>query len=307
MSIGIYKRELVKGRLKGNFIYRVILPLSLHFRKSCHEKRAIWDFTATAFQRRYREIPLLSDYTPDWYFPGGCGIGCGVQRTVFLGLQRYGSKVCLHVPRWPGGNISDWILRKRRTRSLLALRPAFLNRATPSYHNKIKIWKHRWKRLFHIFYAMSSLFQPVFCVLPQRPCVYYTELHLGFVGRSLTKMAQNGDIFFLAMSLTYWHWWFYVGYLSAEDNKTYLPNIVTSTLKSIVAESDYRQNRMIFKLAVELAAMMNVVVANINIDPVSLERLRGECVKEVKRLNGAFSFDDAVSWQKGWEENEWNR
>ena len=89
---------------------------------------------------------------------------------------------------------------------------------------------------------------------------------------------------------------FYTGYLSAEDNKTYLPNIVTSTLK--------RQNRMIFKLAVELAVMMNVVAANNNIDPVSLERLRGECVKEVKRLNGSFSFDDAVSWQKGWGENE---
>ena len=97
---------------------------------------------------------------------------------------------------------------------------------------------------------------------------------------------------------------FYAGYLSAEDNKTYLPNIVTSTLKSIVAESDHRQNRMIFKLAVELAVMMNVVAANNNIDPVSLERLRGECVKEVKRLNGSFSFDDAMSWQKGWEENE---
>ena len=97
---------------------------------------------------------------------------------------------------------------------------------------------------------------------------------------------------------------FYAGYLSAEDNKTYLPNIVTSTLKSIVAESDHRQNRMIFKLAVELAVMMNVVAANNNIDPVLLERLRGECVKEVKRLNGSFSFDDAVSWQKGWEENE---
>ena len=97
---------------------------------------------------------------------------------------------------------------------------------------------------------------------------------------------------------------FYAGYLSAEDNKTYLPNIVTSTLKSIVAESDHRQNRMIFKLAVELAVMMNVVAANNNIDPVLLERLRGECVKEVKRLNGAFSFDDAVSWQNGWEEND---
>lgn len=63
-------------------------------------------------------------------------------------------------------------------------------------------------------------------------------------------------------------------------------------------------NQEIFKMAVELAVMMNVVAANNNIDPVSLERLRGECVKEVKRLNGAFSFDDAVSWQNGWEEND---
>lgn len=97
---------------------------------------------------------------------------------------------------------------------------------------------------------------------------------------------------------------FYAGYLSAEDNKTYLPNIVTSTLKSIVAESDHRQNRMLFKMAVELAMAMNVIAANSSIDKVSLERLRGECVKEVKRLNGSFSFDDAVDWQKGWEENE---
>lgn len=27
-------------------------------------------------------------------------------------------------------------------------------------------------------------------------------------------------------------------------------------------------------------------------------------VKEVKKLNGSFTFDDAVSWQKGWEKSE---
>ena len=92
---------------------------------------------------------------------------------------------------------------------------------------------------------------------------------------------------------------FYTGYLSSEDNKTYLPNIVTSTLKGIVAESDNRQSRMLFKLAVEMAMMMNVIASSQNIDPVSLDRLRGECVKEVKRTNGSFSFHDAVDWQKG--------
>ncbi len=93
---------------------------------------------------------------------------------------------------------------------------------------------------------------------------------------------------------------FYAGYLSAEDNKSYLPNVVTSTLKAIVAESDNRHNRMIFKLAVEMAVMMNVIASIQDIDKLSLDRLRGECVKEVKRLNGSFSFDDAVDWQKGY-------
>lgn len=41
---------------------------------------------------------------------------------------------------------------------------------------------------------------------------------------------------------------FYAGYLSAEENRSYLPNVVTSTLKSIVAESDNRQNRMLLSL-----------------------------------------------------------
>ena len=92
---------------------------------------------------------------------------------------------------------------------------------------------------------------------------------------------------------------FYAGYLSTGNAKAYLPNVVTSTLKSIVAESDNRQNRMMFKLAVEIAIMQNLIATTQEIDPVSLERLRGECVKEVKRLNGGFSYEDALYWQKG--------
>ncbi len=92
---------------------------------------------------------------------------------------------------------------------------------------------------------------------------------------------------------------FYCGYLTSRDQKSYLPSIVTSTLKSIVAESDNRQNRMLFKLAVEIAIMQNLMATRQDIDSISLQRLRGECVKEVKRLNGTFSFEDAMDWQKG--------
>ena len=92
---------------------------------------------------------------------------------------------------------------------------------------------------------------------------------------------------------------FYIGYLTSEDKKGYLPSVVTSTLKSVVAESDNRQNRMIFKLAVEIAIMQNLMASLNEIDPLSMERLRGECVQEVKRLSGGFTFEDALTWQKG--------
>lgn len=92
---------------------------------------------------------------------------------------------------------------------------------------------------------------------------------------------------------------FYAGYLTSQNRDGYLPSVVTSTLKSIVAESDNRTSRILFKIAVELAVLQNVVAATNEIDEVTLNRLRGECVKEVKRLNGSLSFDDAVDWQKG--------
>ena len=92
---------------------------------------------------------------------------------------------------------------------------------------------------------------------------------------------------------------FYIGYLTSENNKSFLPSIVTSTLKSIVAESDNRTSRILFKIAVELAILQNIVAATNEIDDVSLKRLRGECVKEVMRLKGSLDFDDALDWQKG--------
>lgn len=70
-------------------------------------------------------------------------------------------------------------------------------------------------------------------------------------------------------------------------------------MKSIVKESDNRMSRAMFKIAVELAITMNLIASSQDVDKITLDRLRGECIKEVKRLNGTFSFDDAYYWQKG--------
>lgn len=90
---------------------------------------------------------------------------------------------------------------------------------------------------------------------------------------------------------------YYAGHVMADEDTSYLPNALLSNMKSVVAESDNRHSKMLFKLAVEMAVMMNVVAASNEIDEISLARLRGECIQEVKRLNGNFSFEDAVEWQ----------
>lgn len=91
---------------------------------------------------------------------------------------------------------------------------------------------------------------------------------------------------------------FYIGFLTAEDKSNFLPNMFLSNMRGIVSESDTRISRLLFKMSVEMAIMMNLLAFEYQVDPDVLQRLRGECVKEVKRLNGSFSFEDAINWQK---------
>ncbi len=92
---------------------------------------------------------------------------------------------------------------------------------------------------------------------------------------------------------------FYLGYLSQKENRDFYSSVVTSTVKSIVEESENKLSRVIFKFAVELAITMNLIAASHKLDKVTLDRLRGECVNEVKRLSGDFDFDTAELWQHG--------
>ena len=90
---------------------------------------------------------------------------------------------------------------------------------------------------------------------------------------------------------------YYAELHSLKDCRNVIPDIITSTLKDIVRESDNRQGRLLFKMAVELTILQNIVAASNNIDVATLERVRGICVNGVKKLNGIISFDEAVRWQ----------
>ncbi len=89
----------------------------------------------------------------------------------------------------------------------------------------------------------------------------------------------------------------YLGYLQAKDTQGMLPNSILSAMKAIENESDNRQNRILFKLAVEMAMMMNILAAYCEVNENDLETLRYNCIQEVKKINGMLRFEDACLWQ----------
>ena len=92
---------------------------------------------------------------------------------------------------------------------------------------------------------------------------------------------------------------FYCGYISAEEGVRFLPAVITSALTGMVDSLENRMARLIFKLAVEMAMMMNILAANAEVDEALLRKLRGKCVDDVKKSIGAVTFEDVVRFQKG--------
>lgn len=90
---------------------------------------------------------------------------------------------------------------------------------------------------------------------------------------------------------------FYDGYTRSLQENEYLPIALSSALNGIVKTSEDRIARVLFKNAVELAMMMNVLSATAEIDETTLRKLRAKCVKDVKGTLGKINFEDVYKYQ----------
>ncbi len=87
---------------------------------------------------------------------------------------------------------------------------------------------------------------------------------------------------------------FYTGYISGQDTVAFLPAALVAALRGVIQNSEARTARLLFKLAVEVSMMTKVFAMGLQIDPRDLERVREQCVQQVKKTNGSISFKDAV-------------
>ena len=92
---------------------------------------------------------------------------------------------------------------------------------------------------------------------------------------------------------------FYCDYVASQDCFSVLPPMLVAAIRATVQNSESHICRLLFKLAVEMDMMMNVLAAAMEIPEEQLRELRGRCVQEVKKTPGMISLDDAVEYQGG--------
>lgn len=108
----------------------------------------------------------------------------------------------------------------------------------------------------------------------------------------LAKKRNCGTSDFIAEAIE-----FYSGFLSNQNDTSFLPDAVADSMTKVMDPFTRKQGTLLFKIAVELTVLQNIVAANAQIDEATLQRVRGSCVNEVKKINGIISFDEAVRWQ----------
>lgn len=92
---------------------------------------------------------------------------------------------------------------------------------------------------------------------------------------------------------------FYIGYLTSEKIENYMLSTISSVMHSTVKDSENRMARAMYKLAVETSKLSHVIAYSHGVDEEALRKLQAKCTDEVKRINGAITFEDAYRFQNG--------
>ena len=88
---------------------------------------------------------------------------------------------------------------------------------------------------------------------------------------------------------------FYAGYLMGNAASDFLPQALVAALRGTVQDSENGIARLLFKLAVEVDMMMHLFATAMEIEPEILGKLRGLCVREIKKTNGSISLQELPS------------
>jgi metal-responsive CopG/Arc/MetJ family transcriptional regulator len=92
---------------------------------------------------------------------------------------------------------------------------------------------------------------------------------------------------------------YYTGQLATQKNDQFISTKVASLLRSLIKESEHKTEKIVFKLAVEIAMMMHLIARSQNVSQEDLDWLRSKSIDDIKGTNGTLKFDDIFWWFRG--------
>ncbi len=90
---------------------------------------------------------------------------------------------------------------------------------------------------------------------------------------------------------------FYAGFLNTNNATTYLAEIIQGAIKGTLLSSENRTANNLFRLAVEVAVMTNIMAYGLEISDEQLKQTRARCIEEIKRNRGRVALEDAIQHQ----------
>lgn len=92
---------------------------------------------------------------------------------------------------------------------------------------------------------------------------------------------------------------FYMGYLNKDNDARFLTESVDLSISNSVTKMEDRIAKVLFKLAVEMSMMMNLLAANLEIKDDTMSVLRRKCIDELKKSSGSLSFEKTMNKMNG--------
>ncbi|MEG2687342.1 MAG: hypothetical protein RR954_09550, partial [Christensenellaceae bacterium] len=92
---------------------------------------------------------------------------------------------------------------------------------------------------------------------------------------------------------------FYLGYIGTSDATQFLSETLVGVVDSSIRQTEGRNATNLFRLAVEMDIVMQILADGMDIPNEVIENLRGKAIRQVKKSNGKVKFEDALQQNSG--------
>lgn len=92
---------------------------------------------------------------------------------------------------------------------------------------------------------------------------------------------------------------FYIGYISSDRSEEFISKTLLCEMQAMFSELESKDSRALFKLAVEIGVLGDLVARFVNVPFAEVEATRDYIAEQVKATNGAYDLGESMTYHYG--------